>query len=59
MVSLEDAGGCSALLRAVGDLCGMEGRNTLVPGCRGMLYVMKDLTRRLWEEQDRHPGDRL
>jgi hypothetical protein len=24
-----------------------------------MLHVMKQLTRRLWEEQDRHPGDRL
>ena len=27
--------------------------------CRGILDMMKDLTRRLWEEQDRHPGDRL
>lgn len=26
---------------------------------RGKLHVMKQLTRRLWEEQDRHPGDRL
>ena len=26
---------------------------------RGKLHVMEQLTRRLWEEQDRHPGDRL
>lgn len=25
----------------------------------GILDLMKELTRRLWEEQDRHPGDRL
>jgi hypothetical protein len=24
-----------------------------------ILHMMKELTRRLWEEQDRHPGDRL
>jgi hypothetical protein len=31
----------------------------LVCECRGILQSVKDTTRRLWERQDRHPGDRL
>ena len=34
-------------------------RSGAVAGRRGMLQPMKDVTRRLWQEQDRHPGDRL
>ena len=37
----------------------LGGPGRLVGEWRGILQLMKDSTRRLWEQQDRHPGDRL
>jgi hypothetical protein len=37
----------------------LGGPGRLVPECGGILKFMKDTTRRLWEQQDRRPGDRL
>lgn len=42
-----------------GGICPAWRLDRLVCECRGILQSVKDTTRRLWEQQDRHPGDRL